>query len=963
MNALILPMIAIGLLGAGPSDYSRPLDAQHLNQATLDAESFGDKKGLAREDGGLRMKLAAGGAETGWKTPQQIRFGGDFSITVDLLIKTLPKPAQEDGAAIGLALAFQNIDQPDFTFLRLKEPNGQDVYRTVDKGLANPMMQQQMMMQQMMMMQQGMGGVPGPPAKPPRKTYPTSGDVARIELKREGNNLQILVNDPATGRLRYLGQVFLGPNDVAGLKLFVSNRNGLEPIDVLVKEVTIHADRINGLGTTIRTVFDAVTYGEPTAIVDGNLHIGEATPGQPQNGPMGPPRPGGARRVVRPQPAGGMMVVAAPAAAPVAPPAVAVALAPAGPAVVAPALPPGVQAPNGPPPGAPPGAAPPQAAPPPPKEPKAKIPLDEIESIRFERTIAMTGRFMGQPNFDYTMPHPKFKPPPEEPKKEEPKKDESKKDEVKKEEPKKDDAKKEEPKKEDIKKEEPKKPDEPKKEEMKKEEPKKEEPKKDEANKEEPKKDEAKKVEPKPDEPKKPEIVDDPNAPPPGTAAAPKMEVKVDAKKNGIRDINLSLSGLRAAPIQQVTVNCQTDKGPTTWQTDTTGSQAWPLIVRRSGVAAWADLFLEPPPGDCFQKDFTVMVMYQDGQNANAQVKADKHSDAKLAVDPNGPANPQPDSWLYLAGDEKLYGKIDSISPEAIKFTTPWQDHLDIPLTRVVGIKMVLLDPKESADSFARRLKARGSEDLLLARTKDAEVVAIPGVLEGSDNDRLLFNYQGKTRKLPIEMVEGLIMAARPDPDQPDVARSTFDLPGGVTVTGRWKALETASWKVETPWGQDLNLPAPDVQGVKFRGGRVTYLSDLIPSKVEEAPFFGRAFPYKRDTTLLGEPLKLDGKTFERGLAVHSRSSLTFDLNGKYATFEAVVGFDEASKGKGRVDCRVFADGKELYANPDFRADGPPVPLKLSVAGAEQLRLLVDFGKGQDTGDRLVWANARLTRK
>jgi len=36
--------------------------------------------------------------------------------------------------------------------------------------------------------------------------------------------------------------------------------------------------------------------------------------------------------------------------------------------------------------------------------------------------------------------------------------------------------------------------------------------------------------------------------------------------------------------------------------------------------------------------------------------------------------------------------------------------------------------------------------------------------------------------------------------------------------------------------GQEVNLPAPDVQSVKFRGGRVTFLSDLVPSKVEEAP-------------------------------------------------------------------------------------------------------------------------------
>ena len=36
---------------------------------------------------------------------------------------------------------------------------------------------------------------------------------------------------------------------------------------------------------------------------------------------------------------------------------------------------------------------------------------------------------------------------------------------------------------------------------------------------------------------------------------------------------------------------------------------------------------------------------------------------------------------------------------------------------------------------------------------------------------------------------------------------------------------------------------------------------------------------------------------------------------------------------------------------------------RLPVAGAEELRLHVDFGRGQDTGDRVIWANARLYRQ
>jgi hypothetical protein len=604
---------------------------------------------------------------------------------------------------------------------------------------------------------------------------------------------------------------------------------------------------------------------------------------------------------------------------------------------------------------APAGAAmgPQQQQPAAPQKPR-KIPLAEVESIRFERSPVLSARFMGQPNLDFTMPGLSAKPNETSPKAE-PKKAETKKDgaAAKKVEVKKDGAaaKKVEVKKDGAA-------------------AKKVEVKKDgaAAKTAEVKKDgaaaktaEVKKGDATPKaEEKKADGSDDVLAPPPGTTVT--RIPKVEPKKNGIRDLHLSLFGLRDAKILQATVTCQTDKGPTSWRLDTSNSQDWPLVIRRSGTDLSADVFLEPPPGDCYQKDFQVAINYQDGQAANATAKAGEHTDPQRAVDPKAPAVPPSDAWVYLTDEGKLFGKLGGILPETLRLTTPWQDHLDVPLTRVAGIHLGSLDRKESPESFAKRLKARGSEDLLLAQTKKGEVIAIPGVVEGTENDRLRFRYQGRSRTLPIQQVEGLIMAARQESSPDDPLEPAFSLPGGMVISGRWKDLDASAWKIETAWGQELNLPAAEIQDVRFRGGKMTYLSDLNPSKVEETPFFGHRLSWRRNVNLLGQPLKINGRTYDRGLAVHSRCSLTYDLNGRYATFEALVGFDDAAQGKGRIDCRVFADGKELYANPDLRADGPLVKLSLPVAGAEQLRLLVDFGRGQDAGDRVIWANARLYR-
>jgi hypothetical protein len=950
-----LALLLIGLLGNdGITDYSRSLGSKELDQPALDAEGYGEKKSFTREADGLRITLPAGQPETGWKSPPQLRFGGNFTIAANFVIKKLPKPAQEDGAAIGLAIAFQDPNQPDVTLVRLLEPNGSDVYRSIEKAGGNPMqmqMQMQMNMRMMMMMGQQPGGKP---AKPPRHTFPAAGDVVRMELVREGSTIRFQVVDAKSKEPRYLGQVELGPNDVMAVKLFATNRNGAEAVNVVIRDLMIRADRINGLGTSVRTVFNEVVYADPTSIEKGLLVVG----GPPK--PPAPPKlaPGtlpanvfapleGAPAAAPPAAATPPVAAAAPAvvmAAPAAPAmaAVAVAAAPAGGVVrivrangrvarvmTEPAGVPTVMA-------APAGAAAP-AQPPASQTPKAKIPLDEVDSIRFERTPVLTARFMGQLDLDFTMPGLSFKKdePPPKPEttnagaasKPEPKKDETKKaDAAPKAEAKKETA----PKAEEKKKEPAAKPDEKKKE-----------------------------AAPKAEE-KKTDGSDDVLAPPPGTTIT--KFPKVEPKKNGIRDLCLALFGLREAKIKQITVNCQTDKGATNWRLDTTDSEDWPLVVRRPDNDISADLFLEPPPGDCHQKNFTITVMYEDGQAGNATAIAQEHSDPKLAVDPNKPAVPLLDTWLYLTGDEKLFGKLEGIGQETLKLTTPWQDHLEVPLTRVVGVHIGTLERKESAESFAKRLKSRGSEDLLLAQTKNGEVIAIPGILEGVDADKLRFRYQDRTRTMALKQVEGLVLASRPEPPRPDELHPVFTLPFGVVVSGKWQDLDTSIWKVESAWGQGMNLPATEIQGVRFAGGKMSYLSDLTPSKVEETPFFSHRLSWRRDVNLLGEPLRMKGQTFARGVAVHSRCALTYDLNGRYSTFEALVGFDDDAKGLGRVDCRVFADGKELYSNPDLQASSAPVPLKLPITGADQLRLLVDFGRGQDTGDRVIWANARLYR-
>ena len=376
-----------------------------------------------------------------------------------------------------------------------------------------------------------------------------------------------------------------------------------------------------------------------------------------------------------------------------------------------------------------------------------------------------------------------------------------------------------------------------------------------------------------------------------------------------------------------------------------------------------ADLFLEPPPGDCHQKDFTINVMYEDGQTGNANATGQRTHRSQAGRRPQGAGRPAARRLGLPDGRRKALRQARGHRPG----DAAAHDPLARPSRRPAGPRRRRphrpARPQGDAESFAKRLKTRGSEDLLLAQTKNGEVIAISGIVEGTEGDKLRFRYQDRTRTLPLKQVEGLVLAARPESQPPDELRPTFTLPGGVVVSGRWKDLDTSVWKIEPPGARRSKLPAAEIQDVRFRGGKMTYLSDLKPSKVEETPFFGHRLPWRRDVNLLGEPLKMNGQTYRsrrrRPLAVRP------DLRPQRPVLHVRGPGRVRRRGQGQGARRLPGLRRRQGALRQSRPPGRRPPGQAHAAGrrGRAAPAVVDFGRGQDTGDRVIWANARLYRQ
>lgn len=257
------------------------------------------------------------------------------------------------------------------------------------------------------------------------------------------------------------------------------------------------------------------------------------------------------------------------------------------------------------------------------------------------------------------------------------------------------------------------------------------------------------------------------------------------------------------------------------------------------------------------------------------------------------------------------------------------------------------------------------SNDLLFAVSRDTGKitrlsVVIQGFIDG--NVRVLFRDQ--LRSVPIAQIYGLVMGRDLGTLPEALPRPTVKLS---FEDGRWLSGRLSTWDGEQcsltlAEGVTLQLQCARVRQIAVQSSRVSFLSDLEP-RVEQVPAFDRLRPWLRDSAPNGEGLQLGGRAYSRGLCLIPHTKLTFDLDGTFDFFEAVIGIDDRSSKEANADFRVFADDRLVFEATDVRHGQPGRKVRVPVDGIKQLILEADFGKNFDLGDHCLFADARLLKK
>jgi hypothetical protein len=261
------------------------------------------------------------------------------------------------------------------------------------------------------------------------------------------------------------------------------------------------------------------------------------------------------------------------------------------------------------------------------------------------------------------------------------------------------------------------------------------------------------------------------------------------------------------------------------------------------------------------------------------------------------------------------------------------------------------------------------------------------GILANIEGSKLQLAVEGADAptEIPLERVASIHFggAAAPRSVPPLSLRltfltgTTFTLavagPAGATAAPP-PAGETASRTASFNWTlneisfQDpsakLHTVRPDsLVSIEVLGGRVVYLTELDPASEEQVTLLGTRWPMQVNRNVMGGPLRVARNEYSRGIGVHTRSTLVYQLDGTFETLSLQVGLDDSAAPHGEAVASVVLDGKTLWKSEALKPGEISPALNLPVAGGKRLELVALPGDRLDVLGRVNWLNPALRRK
>ncbi len=315
---------------------------------------------------------------------------------------------------------------------------------------------------------------------------------------------------------------------------------------------------------------------------------------------------------------------------------------------------------------------------------------------------------------------------------------------------------------------------------------------------------------------------------------------------------------------------------------------------------------------------------------------------------------------VLLANGDRLRATPNHATQETLRVHSELLGDLEIPLERVQAVVFhPPSDPAAREGLIGRLTTGKRKHDLVILANGDE----LSGTFLSMDDMSVRLDGSQGAIEISRSGIRALVLSSDlisfPLPKE---LYAKVYLSDGTELSLVEAWLTAANLRGRAAVGREVTMPMEQLVAVEFRNGRLTFLSDLEPAAYRHTPYLGLPFTFQQDRTVTGNLLTLRGEAYRKGIGVHSRSELTYELNGRYRRFEATVGVDDETGGQGSVVFRVLLDGMSAWESPTLTGQVAPQHVRLDLKGARTITLIVDFGTLGDVQDHADWADAKLVR-
>ncbi len=329
------------------------------------------------------------------------------------------------------------------------------------------------------------------------------------------------------------------------------------------------------------------------------------------------------------------------------------------------------------------------------------------------------------------------------------------------------------------------------------------------------------------------------------------------------------------------------------------------------------------------------------------------------------PARVVPGSVKYsevrLLDDTELRATQVRYSGKEVELTLLSGETLKLPLATVASVLRDAHDPG-IRKQFRNALQGKARSDRIVI-FKDGELNTIEGTLGevAADGKSIEFKRDGSAPiKARFDLLHGLVFLRTDVPADSAICK-VIDQEGDTLMASKLR-YDGATLTVTTPAGLSLPLKGEVLARLDFNLGRLTYLSDLEPTKLNDSPFFGGFLTFRKDVNQDGRPIVLLDKSFSKGITLEGGDAVEYNLGGKYKDFKAYLGADvrSAEGALGKTTVTIYCDGQKRLSETVSPAELRPIAV--NVKDVTTLRIVVEGPNFTGLSAYATLADARISQ-